>query len=52
MTLKKFLPLGRIIVDHTGMGGRIEDLCSIFISKEVHTLVDILVEAVHFIKRL
>ena len=34
------------------MGSRIEDLCSVVVGEEVYSLVDVLVEAIHFAKRL
>ena len=47
MTLQQFLLLRRIVVDHTRVGGRIENFSAFVISQEVHSLVNVLVETMH-----
>ena len=52
MTLEELLLLRHIVVNDTGVSGRVEDLGPVVIGQEVHSLVDVLVEAVHFAERL
>lgn len=51
MTLQQLLLFSDIIVDDTGMGCRVEKLGPVIVSEEVHSHVDLLVEAVDFAER-
>ena len=48
MTLKQLLLFGHIVVDDTSMGSRVENLGSLFVSKEMDSLVNVLVESINF----
>ena len=52
MTLEQLLLLRNVVVDDTGVSGRIKYLSPFVVSEEMHTLVDVLVKAVDFAKRL
>ena len=45
MTLKELLLLRHIVVNDTGVSGRVEDLGPVVIGQEVHSLVDVLIES-------
>ena len=52
MTLQQLLLLRDIVVDHTRVSSRIENLGAFIIGQEVDTLVDVLVETVDLGERL
>ena len=52
VTLEQLLLFGDIVVDDASVRSRVEDLRSLVIGQEVYTLVNILVETIHFVQGL
>ena len=52
MALKQLLLLGDIVVDDASVRSRVEDLRTLVIGQEVYTLVNVLVETIHFVQGL
>ena len=52
VTLQQLLLLSHVVVDHTRVSSRVENLSAFIIGQEVDTLVDVLVETVDLGERL